>query len=118
MYSEKFLFHFRNPLNAGELPPPALTVEVVNPACGDILRLSVLFEGERVSEARYKARGCAASIASGSALTQWLRGKTREELALLRPEMVEELVGGLSPESRHAAALCVDGVVAVLARGR
>ena len=45
MYSDIFLDHFKNPRNVGELPPPAVTVEVSNPACGDILRLSVLLEG-------------------------------------------------------------------------
>jgi len=44
MYPERLLDHFRNPRNVGELPPPAITVEVSNPACGDILRLSVRWE--------------------------------------------------------------------------
>ncbi len=49
MYSERLLDHFQNPRNVGELPPPAVTVEVSNPACGDILRLSVRFEKDRAS---------------------------------------------------------------------
>jgi NifU-like protein involved in Fe-S cluster formation len=116
MYSEVLLEHFRNPRNVGELEPPAVTVEVTNPACGDILRLSVRFEGDRVAEARYRTRGCTASIAAGSALTEWMRGKTRAELRGLRTAEIEAGVGGLAPESRHAAVLCVDGVKAVLAR--
>ena len=75
MYPERLLEHFQNPRNVGELEPPALLVEVSNPACGDILRLSARFEGGRVVEARYKVRGCTASIAAGSALTEWMRGK-------------------------------------------
>jgi nitrogen fixation NifU-like protein len=108
------LDHFQNPRNVGELAPPAVTVEVTNPACGDILRLSVRFEGEVAVEARYKTRGCTASIAAGSALTEWITGKTRTELARLTPAVLEEAVGGLEPESKHASALCVDGVRAVL----
>jgi nitrogen fixation NifU-like protein len=114
MYSQRLLDHFQNPRNVGELDPPAVTVEVTNPACGDILRLSVRFEGEVAVEARYKTRGCTASIAAGSALTEWIAGKTRAELSRLTPAVVEEAVGGLEPESKHAAALCVDGVRAVL----
>ena len=110
MYSEVFLDHFKNPRNVGELAPPAATVEISNPACGDILRLSGRFEGDRLAEVRYKVRGCTASIASGSALTAWMLGKTRAELARLRPETIEAEVGGLIPESKHAAVLCVDGV--------
>ena len=114
MYSHRLLDHFQNPRNVGELGPPAVTVDVTNPACGDILRLSVRFKGEVAVEARYKTRGCTASIAAGSALTEWIAGKTRAELARLTPAVLEDAVGGLEPESKHAAALCVDGLRAVL----
>ncbi len=115
MYSEVFLDHFKNPRNVGELGPPAVTVEIENPACGDILRLGARFDGDRIAEVRYKVRGCTASIASGSALTEWMIGKTRSELAALKPEVIEAAVGGLMPESKHAAVLCVDGVRRLLA---
>ena len=114
MYSEAFLDHFRNPRNVGQLPAPAVTVEISNPACGDILRLSARFEDERIAEVRYKVRGCTASIASGSALTEWMLGKSRVELAALTPDQIESAVGGLIPESKHAAVLCLDGVKALL----
>jgi nitrogen fixation NifU-like protein len=114
LYSEAFLDHFKNPRNVGELPPPAVTVEISNPACGDILRLSARFEDGRVAEAGYKVRGCTASIATGSALTEWMLGKSRAELAAMKAGMIESAVGGLIPESKHAAVLCVDGVKALL----
>jgi len=116
MYSERLLDHFQNPRNVGELPAPAVTVEVSNPACGDILRLSVRFEGETAVEARYKVRGCTASIAAGSALTEWVVGKTRGQMHSLRPAVIEEAVGGLAAESQHAAILAVDGVRQLLRR--
>jgi nitrogen fixation protein NifU and related proteins len=114
MYPDRLLDHFQNPRNVGELPPPALTIEVSNPACGDILRLSARVEDGRVAEARYKVRGCTASIAAGSALTEWLAGRTVEELRTFRPVTVEEAVGGLKAESKHAAVLCADGVKRLL----
>ncbi len=114
MYSQRLLEHFQNPRNVGELAPPAVTVEVSNPACGDILRLSVRFEGDVAAEVRYKTRGCTASIAAGSAVTEWMTGKTRAELARITTAVAEDLVDGLQPESKHAAVLCVDGVRAVL----
>ncbi|HYK16942.1 MAG TPA: iron-sulfur cluster assembly scaffold protein [Bryobacteraceae bacterium] len=110
LYSETFLDHFKNPRNVGELATPAVTVEIENPACGDILRLSARFENGRVAEVRYKARGCTAAIASGSALTEWMQGKTRAELAALKAAEIDEVVGGLIPESKHAAVLCLDAV--------
>jgi nitrogen fixation NifU-like protein len=114
MYSERLLDHYRNPRNVGELSPPAVTIEASNPACGDILRLSVRFAEGRVAEACYKTRGCSASIATGSALTEWMIGKSRTELAGLRAADIEEAVGGLAVESKHAAVLCVDAVGALL----
>ncbi len=110
MYSERLLDHFQNPRHVGVLAPPAVTVEVSNPACGDILRLSARFEDGRIAEARYQVCGCTASIAAGSALTEWLTGKLREELAGFRPAMIEEALGGLANESKHAAVLCADAV--------
>ena len=114
MYPQELLEHFQNPRNVGELAPPAVSVEVSNPACGDILRLCVMWEFGIVREVRYKVRGCTASIAAGSALTEWISGKTSAELAAFRAADVDEAVGGLPAESKHAAALCAEGVKAIL----
>ncbi len=114
MYSEAFLDHFKNPRNVGDLGPPAVTVEMSNPICGDILRLSALFRDGRIVDVRYKVRGCTASIASGSALTEWMQGRTRQELAGVKAADVEASVGGLILESKHAAVLCVDAVKKLL----
>ena len=114
MYGKQLLDHFQNPRNVGELEPPAITVEVMNPACGDIMRLAARFEDGRVAEARYQTRGCTASVAAGSALTEWLAGRGVEELRGLTPAVVDQAVGGLPVESGHAAVLCVDAVKALL----
>lgn len=110
MYPPRLLEHFQNPRHVGELPPPALILEVSNPACGDILRLSVRLENKCIAEAAYKVRGCTASIAAGSALTEWLTGKTPEEVAAFTPAIIEDALGGLPPASKHAAVLCADAV--------
>lgn len=112
--SPELIEHFRNPRNVGELPAPAITVEVSNPICGDILRLSATIEDGRVTEARFKVRGCTASIAAGSALTGIVAGLDRAELQKLTTAEVERAVGGLSNESKHAAVLCIDAVRALL----
>jgi nitrogen fixation NifU-like protein len=116
MHSERLLDHFQHPRNSGELPAPALVVDVTNPACGDILRLSARFENGRVAEARFLTRGCTASIAAGSALTEWMAGKSPSELRELTTEAIEEAVGGLEPASKHAAVLCVDAVRQLLSK--
>ena len=114
MYSERLLDHFQNPRNAGEIDDPDVRVEVSNPICGDILRLTASMEGDRIAKIRYLTRGCTASIAVGSALTVMLQGKTLSEAAALRREAVEASVGGLSNESKHAAVLAMDGVRALV----
>jgi nitrogen fixation NifU-like protein len=116
MYPDRLIDHFQNPRNVGELPPPAVTVEASNPACGDVLRLSVFFERGIAAAARYKVRGCTASIAAGSALTEWLLGKTPSEIGAFRAAVVDEAVGGLPAESKHASVLCADAVKLLLAR--
>jgi len=67
MFSEAVLDHFRNPRNAGELTNATATVEVSNPVCGDILKLSARIVDGRIEEARFLCRGCTTSIACASA---------------------------------------------------
>ncbi len=90
-------------------------VEASNPVCGDILRLCVRFVDGRVAQATFQTRGCTASIACGSALTEVLSGKSLKELARLRAVDVEAAVGELSNESKHAAVLCIDAVKKLIA---
>jgi nitrogen fixation NifU-like protein len=85
-----------------------MRVDVENPACGDQLRLMARVEEGTIVEVRYQVRGCTASIAAGSALTEWLAGRAVKDAAALRSADIEEALGGLVPESKHAAVLCVD----------
>jgi nitrogen fixation NifU-like protein len=64
-------------------------------------------------EAGYEVRGCTASIAAGSALTDWIVGRPAADLPTFRPAIMDEAVGGLAPESKHAAVLCADAVKAL-----
>jgi nitrogen fixation protein NifU and related proteins len=116
MYSDRLLDHFRNPRNAGELDSPAVRVEVSNPACGDVLRLSARVEEGRVVEARFKVCGCTASIAAGSALAEWIAGKSLGEVTRLTTLDIEQALDGLPLTSRHAAALAVDAAKMLVAR--
>ncbi len=110
VYSETLLDHFARPRNIEALDSPTHTVQCENPVCGDQLRLSVNCSDGRIAAVSFRARGCTASIACGSALTGLLAGKSLDELRSLRAADVEDAVGGLIPESKHAAALCADAV--------
>jgi nitrogen fixation protein NifU and related proteins len=116
MFSETLLDYFRNPRNAGELPGAAVTVEVSNPVCGDILKLSARLEADRITEARFLCRGCTTSIACASLLTEKIAGHTLDEARKLTPETLSETLGGLPPATFHGALLAIDALQVLLAR--
>ena len=107
MLSAQLIDHFQNPRNVGELPPPAVLVEVSNPVCGDELKIWVRFAKKEIAEIRYRVRGCTAAIAAGSALTELI---LNQELKPITAAEIEDAVGGLRAESKHAAVLCADAV--------
>jgi len=113
-YSPQLLDHFEHPRNVGEVEGADAVAEVENPACGDILRLSLKLEGGRIVEARFRTRGCVPSIACGSALTELLQGKSVAEARALRREELVAAVGGLENASQHASHLAMDALAAAL----
>jgi nitrogen fixation protein NifU and related proteins len=115
MFSQVLLDHFEHPRNAGELPGATVTIEVSNPVCGDILRLAAILENGVIGEVRFLCRGCTASIACASLLTELIRGRELTKLADLTAESLAAKFGGIPPASFHAAQLAQDGVRALLA---
>ncbi|HWW13246.1 MAG TPA: iron-sulfur cluster assembly scaffold protein [Candidatus Dormibacteraeota bacterium] len=116
MYSRQLLDHFQNPRNVGELAAADATAEIENPACGDMLRLTLKFSAGRITEAQFKAKGCVSAIACGSALTELIVGKTLNETQELRREDVITAVGGLPQASTHAVQLALDALSLALSR--
>ena len=114
MYSAQVLEHFKNPRNAGDLPNATATVEVSNPACGDVLRLAVCVDGGRIVTARFKVRGCVTSVACGSWLAEWLEGKSPAEARALTYQQISDALGGLPPATMHGAQLAGDALDALL----
>jgi nitrogen fixation NifU-like protein len=116
MYSPQLLDHFQNPRNAGDLPGADASAEIENPACGDVLRFSLRVKSGRIVEIRFKAKGCVASMACASALTELVVGKTVEEARAVSREQLIASVGGLPQASTHAAQLALDTLSTALAR--
>ena len=114
MFSEAILDHFRNPRNAGELPGATAIVEVSNPVCGDILKLSARIVNGHIEEARFLCRGCTTAIACASFLTEQIRGRTIAEARATTAESLSEALGGLPSATFHGAQLAADGVYALL----
>jgi nitrogen fixation protein NifU and related proteins len=114
MYSPEVQDHYKRPRNQGELPDATARVEVSNPVCGDTLDLAVLMENGRVSQARFRTRGCPPAIACSSLLTEMLLGKTVAEIREITAEQISEALGGLPPATKHASQLAEDSLDALL----
>jgi nitrogen fixation protein NifU and related proteins len=118
MYSSQLLDHFQNPRNAGEVPQADAVAEIENPACGDMLRLTLKIESGCITEIRFRAKGCVPSMACASALTELAAGKTLDEARNLQRDALISAVGGLPQASTHAAQLALDTLAAALRQVR
>ena len=114
MFSQAVLDHFRNPRNAGDLPGATAVVEVTNPVCGDILKLSARFESGRIAEARFLCRGCTTAIACASLVTEQLSNVTTAEARAITADSLSSALGGLPQATFHGAQLAADAVIALL----
>ena len=114
MYSDAVLDHFQNPRNPGEVSDADAVAEIENPACGDVLRLTLKIKSGRIAEIGFKAKGCVPSMACASALTELVGGQTVAAARLINRESVIAAVGGLPQASAHAAQLALDALRAAL----
>ncbi|MDD3070523.1 MAG: Fe-S cluster assembly scaffold protein NifU [Methanoculleus horonobensis] len=110
MYSEQVMDHFMNPRNMGEIPDADGVGEVGNPTCGDIMRITLRVEENRIVDAKFKTFGCAAAIASSSMATELIRGKTLEEAWAVTNRAVAGALEGLPPQKLHCSVLAEEGI--------
>jgi len=98
LYREIILDHHKSPRNYGQLQHPDVSVEGVNPFCGDEMLLTMKLESGRISEVRLKSRGCSISRASGSMMTEAVQGKTVGEARELVEAFKAMMVGSAGAE--------------------
>lgn len=113
-YSDTVIDHFTNPRNMGEIEDASCVAEVGNPACGDMMKLSLKIEDGIIVDAKFKTFGCSAAIASSSMTTELIIGKTVEEASRLSNETVAEALGGLPPAKKHCSVLAEEALHAAL----
>ena len=115
-YSEKVIEHYEKPNNVGSMDSGSNNVGtglVGAPECGDVMKLQILVEDDKIVDAKFKTFGCGSAIASSSLVTEWVKGKTLDEAELLKnTQIVEEL--SLPPVKIHCSVLAEDAIKAAI----
>jgi len=116
-YSKEILDHYENPRNVGSFDKHDDSVGtglVGAPACGDVMKLQIKVNDEGIIEdAKFKTYGCGSAIASSSLVTEWVKGRSLDDvLKIKNTEIVEHL--GLPPVKIHCSVLAEDAIKAAI----
>ena len=113
-YSEILLDHFQHPRNLGELDTANAIGDSSNTTCGDLMRLFLNIKNGTVTEAQFMTLGCAAAIATGSMLTEMIKGKPLEQVLKISNAEVAAALGGLPAEKIHCSVLAEQALAAAV----
>ncbi|MCR4290552.1 MAG: Fe-S cluster assembly scaffold protein NifU [Candidatus Scalindua sp.] len=113
-YSEKVMDHFMEPRNMGDIKDADAVGTVGNPACGDVMRLYIKVEDDKITDAKFKTFGCGAAIATSSMATEMIKNKTLDEAEKITNEAVAEALDGLPPNKMHCSVLAQEAIEAAI----
>ncbi len=113
-YGDKVMEHFMNPRNVGELDNPDGVGQVGSVNCGDIMRMTIRVEDNRIADINFKTFGCGAAIAVSSMVTEMARGKNLDDAVKIKGDDVAAALGGLSHETLHCSNLGTDALKAAV----
>ena len=115
-YSDKVIEHYEKPRNIGSMDSASLRVGtglVGAPECGDVMKLQIMVEEDKIIDAKFKTFGCGSAIASSSLATEWVKGKSLDEAQSIKnTDIVEEL--SLPPVKIHCSVLAEDAIKAAI----
>ena len=113
-YSEKLLDYFQNPRCVGKIPDADAIAQISNPVCGDVMKLWVKVDDGHIRDAKFKAQGCSAAIATSSYATEMIVGMNIADARLITKEQIAEALGGLPASKIHCSVLASDAIKQVL----
>ena len=114
VYSEKVMEHFANPHNVGVIEDANGVGEIGNAKCGDIMKMYLKIEDDKIADVKFKTFGCGSAIATSSMATELIKGKTLEEALDLTNKAVVEALDGLPARKIHCSVLAEDAIKAAL----
>ncbi len=110
MYSEKVMDHFTNPRNVGEMPDANGIGVEGNPVCGDVMKIYIKINEDKIVDAKFQTFGCGAAIAVSSMVTEMVKGMTLDEALKITKASLAEALDGLPPQKMHCSNLGADAL--------
>ena len=114
LYSEKVMDHFQNPRNVGKMENADGVGEVGNAKCGDIMRMYIKVEDDRIADVSFITFGCGSAIATSSMATEMIKGRTLEDALTLSNKAVVEALDGLPANTIHCSVRAEQAVKAAI----
>lgn len=114
MYSEKVMKHFQDPHNVGTIENADGIGEVGNPTCGDLMKIFIKVDDNKIDDIKFQTLGCGAAIATSSMITDMAMGLSLEEAEKISRNDIAEALDGLPPQKMHCSVLAADGLKAAI----
>lgn len=114
MYNDKVMDHFFNPRNVGEIEDADGVGQVGNLVCGDVMRITIKVQDDRIVDIKFKTFGCGAAVATSSMVTELVKGMKIDDAVAVSNKAVADALGGLPPVKMHCSNLAADALHAAI----